>query len=151
MKRFVWRLQRVLEIKTRQEQIKKSELIAISERLVQARRSFLAEQAKLRQMIKDIHNKQPRERLTAQQLFMSHSAQIDERIKGLEQKVHQFELEKNQKTTELLKLKRFREALEKLRQRAKAEYITSMERLEQKQADERTTGSFARRQMLASE
>jgi hypothetical protein len=44
MKRFVWRLQRVLEIKKKEEQKTRAELFELTERLAQARGELLARQ-----------------------------------------------------------------------------------------------------------
>jgi hypothetical protein len=44
MKRFVWRLQRVLDIKRKEEQKKRTELLELTEKIAQRRAELLAKQ-----------------------------------------------------------------------------------------------------------
>ena len=51
MKRFVWRLERVLKIKTIEEQKKRAELFALTERLSQCRGELLTQEMILKEII----------------------------------------------------------------------------------------------------
>ena len=86
MRRFVWRLQRVLDIKAKQEQIKTQELFALTEKLAQTRGELLSQQRILRDILESIANENPKDRLSRQEFFLSHSAATDERIKQLREK-----------------------------------------------------------------
>jgi len=145
MKRFVWRLQRVLDVRKKQEQVKKAELIAVTEQLTQARSELLAQKRILEEIIEAIAVKNPRERLGEQELFLRYSVTSDEQIKRLEEKVRQLEALQKEKIDELLKIRRFREGLEKLREEAKRNFMEEQERLEQRELDEMATQRFARK------
>jgi flagellar FliJ protein len=144
MRQFVWRLQRVLDIKAKQEQIKTQELFAITEKLAQARSNLLAQQQILRDILESIANEDPRERLAKQEFFLRHSAATDERIRQLKAGIGELEAKQKEKVAEVLKLRRFKESMERLREQAKRKYIEEQEKLEQKQMDETASLNFVR-------
>ena len=87
MKRFVWRLQRVLEIKTKEEQKKRAELLELTEELARFRRELLTQQKILEDIISDIAGQNPQKRLGEQEFFLKCSVTNDELIKKLRNKV----------------------------------------------------------------
>ena len=145
MKRFVWRLQRVLDIKTKEEQTKTAELLAITEKLARTRSSLLIQKRKLDNIINELAKEHPKRRLDKQEFFLKHSAATDEQIKKLKNRLSELETEQKKKIAEVLKVRRFKEGLEKLRDEAKARFIKEQEKLEQKQSDENTVMGFARK------
>jgi flagellar biosynthesis chaperone FliJ len=134
----------VLDIKAKQEVIKTQELFALTEKLAQARGELLAQQRILRDILESIANEKPKNRLNKQEFFLRHSAATDERIKQLRAKADELEAKQRDKIAEVLKIRRFKESLERLREQAKKRYIEEQEKLEQKQLDETATLSFAR-------
>jgi flagellar protein FliJ len=144
MRRFVWRLQRVLDVKAKQEQIKTQELFVITEKLAQTRSSLLAQQQMLRDILESIVNEKPEDRLAKQEFFLRNSAATDELIKKLQASVRELEVKQKEKVAEVLKLRRFKESLERLREQAQRKYIEAQEKLEQKQLDETSTLRFTR-------
>lgn len=145
MKRFTWRLQRVLDIKIKEEQIKRAELFEITQKLAQAQNELLTQKRILEDIINSLAEEHPRNRLDKQELFLKCSAINDELIKKLESKVKEIEKRQKEKINEVLKVKKFRKSLEKLRVEAKMQYIKEQEKLEQNEADEMTTIGFARK------
>lgn len=145
MKRFAWRLQRVLDIKTKEEQTKKTELLKITEKLAQARGKLLMQNRVLENIISDITGKNPQKRLPEQEFFLKCSVINDQLIKTLKNSVTELESRQMKKILELLSVKRFKEGLEKLRAEAKRRFINHHEKLEQKDLDETATVGFARR------
>ena len=145
MKRFVWRLQRVLDIRKKEEQKARAELLELTERLAQTRGELLMQQKMLEDIINGLSGENPKKRLGKQEFFLKFSAASNEQIKKLEDKVNELELQQRDKIMEVLKLRRFKEGLEKLRTEAKMLFIKEQERLEQKQLDEGATVSFVRR------
>jgi len=144
MRRFVWRLQRVLDIKTKQEVIKTQELFAIAEKLAQTRSELLIQERILRDIFQSIAGEIPGQRIVKQEFFLRNSSATDERIKQIEGKVNELESEQKKKVAEVLKIRRFKEELERLREQAKRKFMEEQEKLEQKQMDETATLSFAR-------
>jgi flagellar protein FliJ len=144
MRRFAWRLQRVLDVKAKQEQIKTQELFVITDKLAQARSSLLAQQQILRDILESIANEKPADRLSKQEFFLKNSAATDELIKKLKASIRELEVKQKEKVAEVLKLRRFKESLERLREQARKKYIEAEEKLEQKQLDETSTLRFTR-------
>jgi len=144
MKRFVWRLQRVLDIKTKEEQSKRAELLELAGKLAETRGELLAQQDILKNIISLITGEEPRKRLGKQEFFLKCSVTNDELIKKLKKQERELESQQRSKIAEVLKIRRFRKGLEKLRSEAKREFIRSEEKLEQKESDEGATLGFAR-------
>jgi flagellar biosynthesis chaperone FliJ len=154
MKRFVWRLQRVLDIRKKEEQKARAELFELTERLVEARGELLTRQKVLEDIAHDLTRQNPRKRLGPQEFFLKHLATSDEQIRKLKQMVHALELHQREKVAEVLKLRRFKQGLERLRAETKRQFIREQEMLEQKELDERAGISFirkARREEIAHE
>ena len=145
MKRFVWRLQRVLEIKRKAEQVKRAELLELTERLAQVRGELLIQKKILENIISDIAGREPKMRLGQQAFFLKRARINDELIKRLKENERELAALQREKIVEVLRLKRFTEGLERLREKAKMQFIREQEKLEQKELDEATTIGFARK------
>ena len=144
MKRFVWRLQRVLDIKTKKEQKMRAELLELTEMLAETRGRLLMQQRILEDVIAGLAEENPKKRLRRQEFFLRYSGTSDEQVKKLKEKTSELESQQREKIAELLKVRRFKEGLERLRAEAKIQFIKEVERLEQKELDETATVSFAR-------
>jgi len=149
MKRFVWRLQRVLDIKEKEEQVKTAELLVLTEHLARTRSELLVQQRILKDILDNIAGQPGGGRLCQQELFLKYCATTDERIKALKNKADEIERQQREKIAELLKVRRFKEGLERLREEAKRRFIQEQERIEQKQLDEAATIGFNRKLMQA--
>jgi flagellar biosynthesis chaperone FliJ len=148
MRRFEWRLQRVLDVKAKEEQLRRTELFRLTELLTTQRGELLMRQRILENLLVDIRNDRSPERLSSQAFFLQRVAVDDEQIRKLKEEIAALEIRHKEKTAEVLAVRRFKEGLEKLRAQAKEEYIREEERLEQKELDERTTISFGRRESV---
>jgi flagellar biosynthesis chaperone FliJ len=149
MKRFVWRLQRVLDIKKKQEQKTRAELLELTERIAERRGELLTKQMILENIINGLAGEDPKRRLGRQEFFLRYSVVSNEQIKKLKDKVSELESQQREKIAELLKVKRFKEGLERLRAEAKIQFIKEQEKLEQKELDEGATVSFVRKKKSA--
>ncbi len=145
MKRFVWRLQRVLDIKKKEEQKKRAELFELAEILAETRGELLIQKKMLEDIIEGLADENPKKRLGRQEFFLRYSAISDERIRKLKDKISDLESRQREKITEVLKVRRFNEGLERLRVEAKMQFIKEQEKLEQKELDDGATVSFVRR------
>ncbi len=146
MKRFQWRLQRVLDVKAKEEQIKRIELVRLTEELTARRGELLLRQRVLQNLLADLRRDRSPERLNAQAFFLRRVAVDDERIRKLKEAIAALEVRQKEKMAEVLAVRRFKEGLEKLRVQAEQEYMHEAEQLEQKESDERTSIAFARRE-----
>ena len=145
MKRFIWRLQRVLEIKKKEEIKKRAELLEMAEKIAETRGELLTRQKMLEDIIDGLTRENPKKRLGEQELFLRYSVTSDEQIKELKDKISELESQEREKIAEVLKVRRFKEGLERLRVEAKTRFIKEQEKLEQKELDEGATVSFVRK------
>lgn len=145
MERFKWRLQRVLDIKKKEEQVRRTELQAITEWLNQVNDELFRQKQILEDLIARLSQEQPQHRLDQQVFFMTHSAANDAAIRKLESAAEMLAVRQQEKTNEILTIKRFNDGLEKLREEAEAEFIKEQEKLEQKNLDDVASFRFIRR------
>jgi flagellar export protein FliJ len=148
MKRFVWRLQKVLDVKTKQEEIKRIELFRLTEKLAEKQGELLMCQRVLREIIEGIAKDTSPQRLAAQEFVLKQAAVNDERIRRLKDQMAKLQAQQKEKTAELLALRRAKEGLERLRARAQEQFLREQERLEQKELDDRSTMAFARQEIV---
>lgn len=144
MRRFTWRLQRVLDIRIKEEQKKTAELLEITDKLLATRSDLLIKKKLLENIINDLNAESPKNRLAKQEFFLVYSYTSNEQIKKLMEKIYHFETQQKDKIMEVLKVRRSKEGLERLRNEAKAQYIKEQEKYEQKELDDRATVSFIR-------
>jgi flagellar biosynthesis chaperone FliJ len=145
MKRFVWRLQRVLEIRAKEEQKARAELLKLTEKLAETQSELLIWRKMLEEIINGLAVGDPKERLGRQEFFLRYSVASDEQIKELKNRMKELESKQREKIAEVIKLKRFKEGLEKLRVEAKIQFIQEQEKLDQQQLDEAATVLFVRK------
>jgi flagellar export protein FliJ len=148
MKRFVWRLQKVLDVRAKQEEIKRIELVRLTEKLAERQSELLMCQRVLQDIIDGISRDSSSRRLTAQEFFLKQAVTNDERIRALKKEIVELEVRQNEKTAELLAVRRSREALERLRAEAREQFIREQERLEQKELDDGSIMAFARKESM---
>ena len=101
MRRFVWRLQRVLDIKTMEEQTKRVELFEITEKLAATRGELLMRKRILENIINSLAREKPQKRLSEQEFFLKFSATNDEQIKRLRDRASGLESEQRKKIAEV--------------------------------------------------
>lgn len=145
MKKFAWRLQRVLDIKRKEEQTKRAHLLAITEKLAQNRGGLQMQKILLKNLINDISQQDPKTRLSKQEFFLRCSDTNNKVIKKLENMISSLEKQQKEGIAEVIKIRRFKEGMEKMRDDAKSEFIKEQEKHEQKESDEIATVGFARK------
>jgi len=148
MKRFVWRLQKVLDVKEKQEEIKRIELFRLIETLASKQGELLMRQRILQDIIDGISQDKSPGRLTTQEFVLRQAATNDEQIRKLKSQIAELEARQKEKTAELLALRKSREGLERLRAEAREQFIREQEKLEQKEQDEGSTVAFARKEIM---
>ncbi|MCF7976350.1 MAG: hypothetical protein K9N55_21210 [Phycisphaerae bacterium] len=145
MAKFVWRLQRVLDVKKKQEQAKRLELLRLTEQVAQARCQLMMRQQALKGMLERVAQASPKERMSQQALAMEYAKGSQARIKALAEQVSALQALKKTKTEEVLALKQATEGLERLRANAELRFLKDLDKTEQKMADEMTLLKYARR------
>ena len=120
-------------------------MFVLTERLAQKRGELLVRQKMLENIIEGLAERNPKKRLGDQEFFFRHSAASNEQIRKLKDNVNELESQQREKIAEVLKVRRFKEGLEKLRVEAKIQFIKEQEKLEQKELDDGATISFVRK------
>ena len=144
MAKFVWRLQRVLEVKKKQEQAVRMEVLHLAEQVAQLRCQLLMQKQNLKNMLETVAETPPAERMNQQALVMNYAKGSQIRIKAMEDQVQALSVQKQEKTKELRVLKQTTEGLGRLKSNAKQQFIKDENRKEQKMADELTLAKHAR-------
>ena len=115
MKRFEWRLQRVLDLKEKTEKVKRAELLKLAEEIAEAKVRVMNEQRKQREQMAAIAQESAGQRVSRQAAFLTFAAFDDERIATQRNHIRQLEAVQEKRTQELIKLRQAKEGLEKLR------------------------------------
>lgn len=149
MKKFVWRLQRLLDIKIRQEQLLRTELIALSEQIAALHAEVLMHKASIRSRLTEMRTLESKQRIEQQRHFMQFAHVLDMRIKALKDKLAGLQERRKKHIQRLLELRKERKSLEKLREKAKDDYHKEWNALEQKTTDETSSTAFARKQIAS--
>jgi flagellar biosynthesis chaperone FliJ len=126
----------------------RSELLELTEKLAETRGVLITQQMILKNIIAGLSGENYKNRLSKQEFFLRYSGTSDERIEKLKEKMNLLESQQREKITELLKVRRFKEGLERLRAEAKTKFIKEQEKLEQKELDQIASVSFARNMIL---
>lgn len=145
MKRFAWRLQRLLDLKEKTEKVKEAELMRLTGQVAEAKAHLMKERRRLRDMMVAITQAHPQQRLAQQQFFMKHCPIDDQHLKQIEDHVQQLRQLQMQKREELIEIKRLKEGMEKLRTKAKTRFVYDQEKRQQKESDDRTNTAYARK------
>jgi len=149
MKKFQWRLQKVLEIKKKQEQAKRVELFKNTEKLAETRSELIMQKKIMENISENIKKQNPEKRLSQQELFLKNAETNNRKIKRLTQKEKKLRQIQAQKTQEVMKLRSLKEALEKLKEKAKEKSKMQQEKLEQKASDHQAAIKFVRNKMVS--
>ncbi len=144
MAKFLWHLQRVLEVKKKQEQAMRMELLHLTEQVAQVRCQLMMRQQALQAMLESVANAASHERMDKQALVMDFAEGSQARIKALETQVETVQAQKKAKTEALLALKQASEGLERLRMDAERWFTKDQDKKEQKMADELSLLKYAR-------
>lgn len=147
MKRFAWPLQRLLDITAKREQALRMDVASL---LQQVRRQERLLQERLEQeqaLLAQLSGLDIQSRLARQHTYMAFSAVGKALRAKLQEKLDQLQKQRQEKTAQLLKVRQYRQTLEKLREQAWQEYLEEAGREQQKHSDELAERTFVRKQM----
>lgn len=149
MKKFVWRLQRLLEIKEKQERVLRGELVALTEQSVALRGRIMVLKTQLRTQLAELKTLPDDQRMQAQALYLEYVPVLDGELARLKKQWTELETRRREKLQQLLAAQKFRKGLEQLRLQARIEYEQQSSREEQKILDECTHMELTRKQLSA--
>ncbi|MCH8193586.1 MAG: hypothetical protein IIA65_06175 [Planctomycetes bacterium] len=140
---FVWRLQRVLDLKEKVEKVQEAGLLRLTEELATARMIYLHEKRQLNKTMTAIARSSPDQRLLQQQFSLKYAAYDNERLRQQSLTLQQMETLQKEKIAELVELKQAREGMQKMRAEAKRAFETEQEKRQQKESDDLANSAFA--------
>ena len=144
MRKFVWRLQRLLDIKIKQEEVKRGELVSVTQQAVAVRGKLMMQRTLLRLKMEEVAEADATERISEQRLFLQLAHVVDRKITELEEQLAKVEELRQEKMQEVMEIRKFRKGLEKIRENDKVEFVKEQERLEQIDLDDKTSVRYAR-------
>jgi len=144
VRRFAWRLQRLLDIKVKQERSLRSELVTLTERAVALRGRILARRAALRRLLDGLSCDED-DWVARRRLVLEQATVTEQLLMTLEQQLETLEKERRKKMHEVLDVRKFRKRLERLRARAYEQFMQEQEKRMQDEIDDRTNVGTARR------
>jgi flagellar protein FliJ len=150
MKRFVWRLQRLLDVKTKQQDLLRTELMSMGERMAQIRAGILMHKAEIRSRLAELRQLPADQRPARQQMFLQFVHVLDSRIQSLEHAAADLEEQRKKKIKELMDVRKNQKSLEKIRERAREAYQQQQQMAQQKDTDETGSLRHARKILLPS-
>jgi flagellar export protein FliJ len=148
VKKFRWPLQRLLDVKEKQENFARIELVAITEQIVVIRGQIMMQKTLLRNLFSELNQLDPQQRTPAQRECMEYAHVTDAKIKTLNQSLEQAEQKRKMKVEEIITLRKLRKGLDRLRAKALICYREQVNQAEQKELDESITTTFARKILM---
>ena len=145
MKKFRWRLQRLLDVRQKQEEALRAELMSLTEESAALRGRILMEKAMLRSRLADLRHTAAGRRVRCQQDFMAGVAVVDAQIAALQNDLNGVEQKRSKKTEEIMAVRKFRKALERLKEQAMEDYVCMLNSEEQVNQDEAVNAASARK------
>ena len=89
MRRFEWRLQKLLDLKNKQEEALRAELISVTEQAVGLRGQILMERALLRQRLTETERMPAAKRMARQEFVLQFSQVTETAIREMDRKLEQ--------------------------------------------------------------
>jgi flagellar export protein FliJ len=142
--KFTWRLQRVLDVKQKQEDLQRIVLAGLSEHISRMREELSGRLKRMRQICEDIKKSKSHERIRQQQFTLQMLAFATEQLEKLRKELVELEIKKKAEIEKLLALRRYRLSLEKLRDMAKEQHLLEVKKFEQSATDDSVGISYAR-------
>ncbi|MHC4561693.1 MAG: hypothetical protein ACYS8X_02860 [Planctomycetota bacterium] len=146
MKRFHWRLQRVLDVTAQREDILRTELVKLQQTIIRLRQDVLARRLKVRRSMDNLSSWSLEDRISGQDAVMLCVAAMERDVAAVEEIMVKQQQCRSEKADELMKVRSSRQTLERLRGEALGKHMREQERLDQKELDDRAQVSFVRSQ-----
>ncbi len=144
MKRFKWKLQRVLDIKTQHERALRSDLFALAQAIARVREEILERRTVLRVLLAELADRRLADRLPELAVFMEFSAVEERRIERLGARLGDLESERAEKQRRFLEARATCKTLKRLREEARSAHMRDVGKREQMAFDESAHTAFAR-------
>ena len=144
MKKFKWRLERVLELKKKQEEMARAELLEMTAMIAAVRNAVIVREIKLRDSLERFTKFDIGARTLNHDWMAKSTGFMNEQISLFRKKLVEYEDIKKQKLAKVMELRKSRKNLEKLKESALEKYREEFKKYEQNDLDDITSISRAR-------
>jgi flagellar export protein FliJ len=151
MKKFHWRMQRLLDLKSQQEQALRAELMGLMQEMLNLRQRIISIQDRLRHMMDEVNKWPVEQRIGQQEAIMRCIESCECRIRALEEQLQETRQKRQVKSDELMQARASRQTLERMREDARRDYMRAELAKEQKQLDDGAQVTFTRKRRQAIE
>jgi len=145
VKRFRWRLQRVLDIAASREEALRADLLALAREIVRVRQEIVWRQGLVRQILTELAARDLADRLPEQAIVLECAAAEERILRRLRSAERDLRTRRDAKTAEFLRARGRRRTLERLRGEARERHRRDEDRREQKEFDELAHMAYARK------
>jgi len=142
---FHWSLQKVLDVTETRELAIKAELFRLARRIARGEEEIHRRRAMLRLLLTDLAEAPLPERLAKRDMLMRCRKTEEAAVRALQMQVDEWQLQRQERTADLVKLTAKKDTLNRMRQEARQAYQRQLDLREQQRADEIFQMTFARR------
>jgi len=144
VKRFCWRLQKLLDVKVQREGAMRTELAAMTQRIARLERDIVELRGAFGRAMANLAAGELAQRIGVQDVFMARAGFVDGRVAAIRGEIGELTERRSERTTEFMKLRAERRTLEKMRREAYRRYLRLRAAEEQKSSDEASQIKFIR-------
>lgn len=145
MRRFHWRLQKLLDVKVQQEQVLRLDLIALTQQALKLRQQIILRRSAVRGWLMEMRNWSVEQRISQQGTAIRCVTATETQIKSLEEELQVQQAKRKEKADELMQVRASRQTFERLGEEARKEHIRQELLREQKELDDGAQTAFARK------
>ena len=136
MKPFRWRLQRLLDVTGRREQMARWELLRLTRQMAQLRHRILHRQMEVQDRLAELGALPSQQRLARQRVFLGGCAATERQLDEWRRQLQDLQQLKVKATEAFMRLRNSRQTLERMREEARTRHRQEQVRQEQLQLDE---------------
>jgi len=150
MKRFKWKLERVLDIKRQRERALRHELFMLAQAIARVQEAILERRTRLRMVLEELAERSLADRIAEQAVFMQFAGHEEAAIRRLQARRRELEETRSQTQQRFLEVRAACKMLVRLREEAYRAYLREIGGREQAMLDESAHMAYARRKTDAS-
>ena len=145
MKRFRWKLQRVLDIKRQRERALRHDLFMLAQEIARVQEAILERRTRLRTVLEELARRSLADRIAEQAVFMQFAGVEEAVIRRLQARRHELDEVRSETQQRFLEVRASCKMLVRLREEAYRAYVREVGKREQATFDESAHVAYARR------
>jgi len=142
VKRFCWRLQKLLDVKVQTSRAMRTELAALTQRIAALQRDIAGLRWAFGESMRRLAGGELSTRIAVQEVFVARARFVENRVTAIRGEIGELTRRRAEKIAEFMRLRAERQTLEKMRRRAHRQYVRRTLAEEQKLADEASQIKF---------